>query len=437
MNDPITSHDLDALLPCGLEPISPTVYDEAAALLEGVGTGEGGWKGLLRACKIVDQSLELKATLSAARRQTLVQHLLRIVHHPLTPTFERTKACVCAADLLDRAWQHGRVDGVEWRPLLYLLLLYHCPKGRAVPSSSESLLRQHRRALLSLISAARGHYSEGTGLEVWAHCEPGLQQTATHSAFKALGILYLFWPTQQPPGVYERVLPAWLQSWASVDLSPEWDAMWLALLCRARKYSQRFDWAAIAAPPLLACAKATLGVSVGSGSSPPERRGPPSYAVLFLDGVDAPGTRIVKLARLLAFLFCRHDNALPAAATLRALVGAGRVFLHPSNHAPCTLKLATAAAHLANEIARALGWQQAAQAAPELSELPGGRWVPRVTPEVAAAVVDAFAPLMLQGVYSRSPQVSKRHTLEQGAPLIRGLRLRPMLGSAPLSACTC
>jgi len=412
MESSFESHGLDSLLPCSLTPVPSSVYDEAAALLNEFEIGESGWKGLLRACKIVQQSLELKAFLPASQRQHIVQHLVRIVHHPLTPTFERIRACNCATDLLQRAWQHGTVDGIEWRPLLDLLLHHHCPKGRAVPSSSESLLQQHRRALLSLIHASRAHYRAGTGLEVWAYCEPGLKQTATHSAFKSLGILYLFWPTIQPPGVYEDVLPSWLQCWSSVDLNPQWDAMWLNLLCRARKYSPNFAWLQLAAPPLLACAKAALGVSVGSGSRPTERQASPSYSALFLAGVDAPSTRLVKLARLIVFLFCFKDKdcCLPVEATLRTLLGAGRVFMHPSNPSACTLRIASMAYRITEEMTKALGWQQAAMHELDGHKIPylrDSRWMPHVSPAAVAALVDVFAPLMLQGVYSRSPQVEE------------------------------
>ena len=424
MDISVVKHGLDSTLPCSLSPVPSSVYDEAAALLDDVGSGESGWKGLLRACKIVLQSLELKAVLSASQRQNIVQHLLRIVHHPLTPTFERIRACNCAADLLRREWQHGQVGGIEWRPLLDLLLYHHCPKGRAIPSSSESLLQQHRRALLSLIHASRAHYRAGTGLEVWAYCQPGLKQTATHSAFKFLGILYLFWPTIQPPSVYEEILPSWLQCWSSIDLNPQWDAMWLNLLCRARKYSPNFDWLQVAAPPLLARAKATLGVSVGSGSPPNERQASPSYSALFLAGVDAPRTRLVKLARLIAFLFCfkDKDNCLPVEATLRTLLGAGRVFMHPSNHSACTLRIASLASRIADEMTKAFGWQQAAAHASRLQQVPqlrDNRWVPQVSPAAVAALVDVFAPLVLQGIYSRSPQVKGygRHANEANSTL--------------------
>jgi len=41
---------------------------------------------------------------------------------------------------------------------------------------------------------------------------------------------------------YDPLLPKWVDIWTSIEHCQEWDACWLTLLCRARKYSRTFPW---------------------------------------------------------------------------------------------------------------------------------------------------------------------------------------------------
>lgn len=135
---------------------------------------------------------------------------------------------------------------------------------------------------------------------MWEECRLAAGRTKVQECFKGAGLLELFSPTEHPH--YDLLVPAWLKLWALVDHSPEWDVLWLSLLCRARKHSGKRDsgeldgsgegggggggsssssssccsWAAAAEPMVLMCAGRAIGVEVGTGSVPGSRRAPAS-----------------------------------------------------------------------------------------------------------------------------------------------------------------
>jgi O-phosphoseryl-tRNA(Cys) synthetase len=128
----------------------------------------------------------------------------------------------------------------EWKPLFEKFMKHHHLSGRVVASNNTSILIRHRRTMLRFMRVARLYYKPDTALEVWEHCRQSLMISQLQKSFLSLATLYLMSPTSHTH--YDLLVPQFLNAWKLVEHCPEWDLLWLAMLCRARKHTRSFDW---------------------------------------------------------------------------------------------------------------------------------------------------------------------------------------------------
>jgi hypothetical protein len=157
---------------------------------------------------------------------------------------------------------------IHWKPLLRMFLrtapyLDEHKVGKP-PSTSNSRQNTTLQRTVQLIRDARHFFDQGfrppsstelphletdrTARELWNIVKNDvLFHSHTHACYRSSIILYLFQPSRCSSQYYLEVLPDWYESWTNIDRCPEYDFLWLAMFCRARKHvsPDDYDWGRI------------------------------------------------------------------------------------------------------------------------------------------------------------------------------------------------
>jgi Proteasome-substrate-size regulator, mid region/Domain of unknown function (DUF3437) len=175
---------------------------------------------------------------------------------------------------------------LHWQPLLRMMLrtapyLDEHSMGHPVKDSnsrSNSIVKR----MVQLIRDARHFFEQGvrppgfeldttdqTAMAIWSMVKDDvLFHYHTHACYRGTILLYLFHPTRCSQEFYLSVLPHWWDAWTNIDRCPEYDFLWLALLCRARKYVRDYDWTPIRKRILTHC-QFWLQLPIGGTSMDP------------------------------------------------------------------------------------------------------------------------------------------------------------------------
>ena len=157
---------------------------------------------------------------------------------------------------------------LHWKPLLRMVLrtapyLDEHKVGK-VPTVSNSRQNTTLHRTVQLIRDARHFFDQGfrppsstplphleldrTAKEIWNLVKTDVKfHSHTHACYRASIILYLFQPSRCSSEYYLSVLPDWYECWTNIDRCPEYDFLWLAMFCRARKHiaADAYDWGPI------------------------------------------------------------------------------------------------------------------------------------------------------------------------------------------------
>lgn len=131
---------------------------------------------------------------------------------------------------------------LHWQVLLRLLVRtapYLDPhQYEPVPSDSSARISAIQKRTVQFIRDARRFFdSPNAATQIWNMVRNDLLfHSHTHACYRGTILLYLFLPSKCPSEFYQTVLPDWLNAWTNIDRCPEYDFLWLALFCRARKY---------------------------------------------------------------------------------------------------------------------------------------------------------------------------------------------------------
>ena len=149
---------------------------------------------------------------------------------------------------------------LHWKACLRLLLRtapyldehQHGNTSSTTVSSSDAQYRQSTiiKRTSQLIRHARHFFDQSnndkTARQVWEMVQTDcLFHSHTHACYRGTILLYLFQPTRCSSDYYLQVLPVWLECWTNIDRCPEFDFLWMALFCRARKNiaaEEEYDW---------------------------------------------------------------------------------------------------------------------------------------------------------------------------------------------------
>jgi hypothetical protein len=122
---------------------------------------------------------------------------------------------------------------------------------------SETLNSKLFQTLLDFLHEARLYTGQEQADELVVNAMDLLSDLRSPMNMFGLQMLVLCLPTEYAN--YDAWVPIWLEKLASVTHNDGWDACWLTLLCRARKYSLNpAGWAGAALPQLLSKAAELL-----------------------------------------------------------------------------------------------------------------------------------------------------------------------------------
>jgi len=195
-------------------------------------------------------------------------------------------------------------------------------RQNSVLKRTVNLIRQLRRFYNQGLEIKDNIITDTTAREVWDMVKSDLiYRTYSNACYRAAILMYLFSPSRCSSGFYEEVIPKWMESWTSVDRCADFDFIFLAMFCRARKYLEpgKYDWAPLRRRILTFCGF-WLQLPVGGKSTDksfpqagtPKYRGLPSRLKAFL-GSGSPYAEgvnfVMKMASLLFFCVGKIDNS--------------------------------------------------------------------------------------------------------------------------------
>ena len=142
---------------------------------------------------------------------------------------------------------------MNWQPFFRMLIRTapYLEEGQSSHPTLDASGRTHHvlRRTVQLIRDARHYFDQGitanassdildtTSRQVWKMVRQDvLYHSHSHACYRGTILLYLFLPTRASSHFYQSVLPDWFEAWSNIDKCPEFDFLWIALLCRARKH---------------------------------------------------------------------------------------------------------------------------------------------------------------------------------------------------------
>ena len=309
-------------------------------------------------------------------------------------------------------------------------------------------LSARRRALATLACNQRrlSTWGDAEVSEICAELEATISQLGpkAQDSLAALLALKIAAPTPNersplPPGAAERWCRRW-EEWSRDGGSVEADAVWLTLLCRARKDPAQA--AVLRRPPVATRIIAELiraaqaGVGAARGATPRYARAAAGrYRWLAYAGCDAPAERCLrKLAKLALYLVSTEDVGLEPLARVCATL---RPLYHPSNSGAWTSRLALLLSELSRECAKGAARRRAALKLPAGSRGVNGCVFEGSLPsrETTVKLAQLLAPLARAALYARHESmvlsaIGTLQNLSEAAPEVVADAIVPALGAA-------
>ena len=309
-------------------------------------------------------------------------------------------------------------------------------------------LSARRRALATLACNQRrlSTWGDAEVSEICAELEATISQLGpkAQDSLAALLALKIAAPTPNersplPPGAAERWCRRW-EEWSRDGGSVEADAVWLTLLCRARKDPAQAE--VLRRPPVATRIIAELiraaqaGVGAARGATPRYARAAAGrYRWLAYAGCDAPAERCLrKLAKLALYLVSTEDVGLEPLARVCATL---RPLYHPSNSGAWTSRLALLLSELSRECAKGAARRRAALKLPAGSRGVNGCVFEGSLPsrETTVKLAQLLAPLARAALYARHESmvlsaIGTLQNLSEAAPEVVADAIVPALGAA-------
>lgn len=397
--------------------------------------------------KGVARYLDLKYLLPPPDYPALVRVFLQGIFTPGLDLGLRAKLSRIAVRLLHRA-DCILPYALPWRRIVVALRAVHLDAADGTPYIGKDVRDAHCRNLCNLLRCVRFCASPGTGgaggggdangaapaavvQEIWAELAGGIDVSRAESAFLPLLLLSHVLPTRGDAWA------GWVEDgaalWSTLDVSSEWDAVWLSLFARLSKHQPAVvDWTAhlpLVYDRIMPCLQLPLGYA--APQSPVERRCPSHLIFLFSSK-----------ATVSAACFAIHalSPARPVAMEyLCRLLETARLFFHPSNGGRWTTYLTSFLGHLTGHLVTRLLSERAATQAGRMDRVVGTRTQQAVAPAEhrltdanVTALREILLPLIHQGMLAKSPYlaIQAAQSARDFAVLTPGEVLPPLLDSA-------
>jgi len=359
--------------------------------------------------KGVVRYLELKYLLPAADYPTLVRLFLQGIFTPGIDLNLRAKLSHVTVRLVSRA-ECVLPYALPWRRIIVALRAVHLDAADGAPYVGKDVRDAHCRNLCSLLRCVRFSASGSEGgaaaadavvREIWDELAGRIDVATAETAFLPLLLLSHVLPTRGDAWT------GWVQpaadQWAQVELSSEWDTVWLSLFSRlARHQPAAVDWTPHL-PLIYDRILPSLQLPLGHAApqSPVERRCPSHFLFLFSSKATASAA---------CFAIHALSPSRPAAMEyLGRLLETARLFFHPSNGGRWTPFLTTFLGHLTGQLVTRLLSERAATRAGQMERVIGTRTQQAVAPAEhrlteadVTALRDILLPLIHQGMLAKS-----------------------------------
>lgn len=343
-----------------------------------------------------------------------------------------------------------------WKALLRTLLRTapYLDERQMGHTRSDSNYRQSTvlKRTVQLIRDARHFFDQGlrpnaaatdqTARELWTMVAGDVRlHSHTHACYRGTILLYLFLPSRCSPTYYLEVLPLWLESWTNIDRCPEFDFLWLALFCRARKHvsPDDYDWGPLRRR-LLTHAQYWLQLPIGGAamdksfpraSNPRSRSCPPRLKVFtgaassYEEGIDF----VAKVVKLIVTSLgtgqlvtmseaCEGDEMVMVSEgtnDILRFLSFVTPYFNPSNLGSWTFTLGAFLHYFCYELCCRAGASAGAEALRELypdvmqamAEVQPGEAQRDIPPREMVLLLDALLPLCQQAIYSKNGHVGR------------------------------
>jgi len=279
-----------------------------------------------------------------------------------------------------------------------------------------------------------------TAREIWDMVQTDVSyHVHSHACYRGTILLYLFHPSRCSSAYYLEMMPLWMQCWTNIDRCPEYDFLWLAMFCRARKHvsPDDYDWGVIRRR-LLTHSQYWLQLPIGGvgmdksfprAANPRSRSCPPRLKVFaaagssYEEGIDF----VAKVAKLLVTslgMGAPEEDTSHADSTRTISSGTNDIlrflnfvtpYFNPSNLGSWTFTLGAFLHYFAYEMCCRIGATAALECLkkthPELrtalQEAQPGAALRPIPPHEVVALMDAMLPLCQQALYSKNGHVGR------------------------------
>ena len=262
-----------------------------------------------------------------------------------------------------------------------------------------------------------------------------LYHSHTHACYRGTILLYLFHPSRCTSLYYLEVMPLWWSSWTNIDRCPEYDFLYLACFCRARKHiaPDQYDWGPIRRR-LLTHAQYWLQLPIGGAAmdksfprapNPRSRSCPPRLKV-FTGSASSYEEGIDFVAKVVKLLVTGLGTGPPVQGSTAAkplsegthdllrFLSFATPYFNPSNIGSWTFTLGAFLHYFAYELSCRVGAAAGTRtlrrthpgAAQALADAQPGAALDIPAAEVVA-LLDVLLPLCQQAIYSKNPHVGR------------------------------
>jgi hypothetical protein len=323
-----------------------------------------------------------------------------------------------------------------WKALLRMLLhtAPYLDERCEGTTRSDSYYRQTTllKRTVQLIRDARHFYQQPqTADAIWEMVQSDvLYHSHTHACYRGAILLYLFLPSRCSSAYYARVMPLWLESWSNMDRCHEFDFLWLALFCRARKHVHAdYDWKPIR-QRLLTHAQYWLQLPIGGAamdksfpraanprgrSCPPRLKAFTGASSAYEEGIDFVAKVVKLLVTGLGTGVCTAAGISEGTHDVLRFLSFVTPYLNPSNIGSWTFTLGAFLHYFAYELCCRIGSRAGVEAlqtsdpgiVEALKKAQPGATSNDIPPREIVALLDALLPLCQQAIYSKNGHVGR------------------------------
>lgn len=323
-------------------------------------------------------------------------------------------------------------DGIEWRPILAIIIKVHIDCVDGGPFIGKDIRDAHCRNMVNLLAKCRNFLRHDDSAQaIWSEFASRIDMADVDSAFQHVLLLSHVLPTRGDS--WSEWVPDGMRLWSAIETSSDWDAIWMSTIARlARHQPFQHDWTPYL-PHIYTRLTSALRLPLGSSApqGPIERRCP--HQCLFL--MDS---KMIPMAAAFTVysLSPQHPGAMLYLERLFALIAN---YFHPSNSGRWSGAIGSFLVHVTANLAARVTDERAATKAGVLDRVFGNNERKavassehRLSKEFVDSLVGLMLPLVQLGLHSKSQMMALQAASASRdlAVMSAELVVEPLLSSA-------